>query len=108
MVDCLVTGLVMNFLSCRDGKLWNVSPSVYNKNESVLRSISLWLCKRAYRVRGRSGALVGWDGCEVRLCARVPVCVPAPPGVFLPGTRGHGIISSESAAGSGWLRACGC
>jgi hypothetical protein len=46
MVDCLV----MNFLSCRDGKLWNVSPSVYNKNESVLRSISLWLCKRAYRV----------------------------------------------------------
>ena len=33
------------------------------------------------------GALVGWDGCEVRLCdpcARVPVCVPAPPGVFLP------------------------
>ena len=30
MVDCLV----MNFLSCRDGKLWNVSPSVYNKNES--------------------------------------------------------------------------
>jgi len=34
--------------------------------------------------RGRSGALVGWDGCEVRLCVRVPVCVPAPPGVFLP------------------------
>ncbi len=34
--------------------------------------------------RGRSGAVVGWDGCEVRLCVRVPVCVPAPPGVFLP------------------------
>jgi len=28
--------------------------------------------------------LVGWDGCEVRLCVRVPVFVPAPPGVFLP------------------------
>lgn len=39
MVDCLV----MNFLSSRDGKLWNVSPSVYVKKESVLRSISLWL-----------------------------------------------------------------
>ena len=36
--------------------------------------------------RGRSGALVGWDGCEVRLCVRVPVRVPAPPGVFFPGT----------------------
>ncbi len=34
--------------------------------------------------RGRSGALVGWDGCEVRLCVLVPVIVPAPPGVFLP------------------------
>ena len=34
--------------------------------------------------RGRSGALplVGWDGCEVRLCVRVPVCVPAPPVSF--------------------------
>ena len=46
-----------------------------------------------------AGALVGWDGCEVRLCdpfcpcapvcpvSRVSVCVPAPPvslGVFLP------------------------
>jgi hypothetical protein len=29
------------------------------------------------------GALVGWDGCEVRLSV-CPVCVPAPPGVFLP------------------------
>ena len=31
-----------------------------------------------------TGSLVGWDGCEVRLCVRVPVCVPAPPGVLLP------------------------
>jgi hypothetical protein len=67
---------------------------------------------RSSCVRFRAGALVGWDGCEVRLCdqcsrvrpcapcvSRVqappvffhryrvlcPVCVPAPPGVFLPG-----------------------
>ena len=42
--------------------------------------------------RGRAGALVGWDGCEVRLSVcpvfvPCPVCVPAPPCVFLPGTR---------------------
>ena len=39
--------------------------------------------------RGRAGALVGWDGCEVRLSVcpvfvPCPVCVPAPPCVFLP------------------------
>ena len=48
--------------------------------------------------RGRAGVSLGLDGCEVCLCdpcARVrpcvpfvsracPVCVPAPPGVFLP------------------------
>ena len=74
--------------------------------------------------------LVGLDGCEVRLCdIRVPVCarvsrvsVPAPPGVFLPpssrrgealwerveaGSGSPGAASSESAAGSGRLRACG-
>jgi hypothetical protein len=33
--------------------------------------------------RGRAGALVGWDGCEVRLPV-CPVAVPSPPGVFLP------------------------
>ena len=42
--------------------------------------------------RGRAGVSLGLDGCEVRLCdpcARVrpcvpcvPVCVPAPPGIF--------------------------
>ncbi len=47
---------------------------------------------RSSCVRFRAGALVGWDGCEVRLCdqcARVRpcapcVCVPCPgsPGVF--------------------------
>ncbi len=31
--------------------------------------------------RGRSGAVVGWDGCEVRLCVRVPVCVSRLPPV---------------------------
>ena len=56
--------------------------------------------------RGRSGAVVGWDGCEVRLCVRVPVCVsrlppvslnrypvcvPAPPVSFYRyGTQGRG------------------
>ena len=44
--------------------------------------------------RGRAGVSLGLDGCEVRLCdpcARLShlsrfcsVCVPAPPGVFLP------------------------
>ena len=45
--------------------------------------------------RSCAGVLAGMDGCEVRLCVfRVlvcahcapvcPVCVPAPPGVFLP------------------------
>jgi hypothetical protein len=49
-------------------------------NTPGLRPLSRPLIRSS---RGRSGALVGWDGCEVRLCVRVPVCVPAPPGVFL-------------------------
>jgi len=53
-------------------------------------------------VRCGARALVGWDGCEVRLyvpCARVSPNVPcgflAPPGV-LPGTRTG--VSTESCA----------
>ena len=38
--------------------------------------------------RGRLGALVGWDACEVRLCdSCVRVC-PGSPGVFLPARIG--------------------